>query len=336
MTFTPIDQERNLANKRRVSAALQAVIDGPAEQIEAALAAAYADGALTRSSHPVNDQHGAAAIAATFWRPLRHALPDVERRDWLIIGGVDSDSGLDHVAISGFYVGTFTNDLFDIPANRQSVKLRYNEMHRLENGVISKSWIWVDYLALMHQIGYWPVAPSLGAEGQWLAPRTQDALIFTPQDAAASMDDPDFSDLVGQIEFGPAPRAYEGGPYAAHGGTGAGLSIPAFSDVDPEIAFLVIMEALDLGSQAEAAKVGVVSRTAVAAVADARYLPAVDATIVGGVKDSSAPVVSAVLNSILGQWLPLIMSGEWTAQELLDATAEAYIEEATAQGFMGG
>ena len=33
----------------------------------------------------------------------------------------------------------------------------------------------------MHQIGYWPVAPSLGAEGQWLAPRTQDALIFTPQ-----------------------------------------------------------------------------------------------------------------------------------------------------------
>ena len=45
--------------------------------------------------------------------------------------------GLDHVAISGFYVGTFTNDLFDIPANRQSVKLRYNEMHRLENGKIS-------------------------------------------------------------------------------------------------------------------------------------------------------------------------------------------------------
>ena len=162
------------------------------------------------------------------------------------------------------------------------------------------------------------------------------AMAFTWASRAASMDDPDFSDLVGQIEFAPAPRAYEGGPYAAHGGTGAGLSIPAFSDVDPEIAFLVIMEALDLGSQAEAAKVGVVSRTAVAAVADARYLPAVDATIVGGVKDSSAPVVSAVLNSILGQWLPLIMSGEWTAQELLDATAEAYIEEATAQGFMGG
>ena len=186
MTYTPIDPERNLANKRRVSAALQAVIDGPPAQIEAALAAVYAEGVLTRSSHPVNDQCGVEAIASSFWRPLRHALPDVERRDWLVIGGVDSDSGADQVAISGFYVGTFTNDLFDIPANRQSVKLRYNEMHRLEDGQISKSWIWVDYLALMHQVGYWPIAPSLGAEGQWLAPRTQDALIFTPQDDAAS------------------------------------------------------------------------------------------------------------------------------------------------------
>ena len=93
MTFTPIDPERNLANKRMVRDALQAVIDGPPAQIEAALAAVSADGALTRSSHPVNDQHGVAAIATTFWRPLRHALPDLERRDWLVIGGVDTDSG---------------------------------------------------------------------------------------------------------------------------------------------------------------------------------------------------------------------------------------------------
>ncbi len=162
------------------------------------------------------------------------------------------------------------------------------------------------------------------------------AMAFTWASRAAAMDDPDFSDLVGQIEFAPAPRAYEGGPYAATGGTGAGLSIPAEMDADPEVAFLVIMEALDLASQAEAAKVGVVSRTAVAAVADARYLPAVDATISGGVEGSSAPAISVVLNPIFDQWLPRIMSGEMSAQELLAATAAAYTEEATAQGFIGG
>lgn len=162
------------------------------------------------------------------------------------------------------------------------------------------------------------------------------AIVHTWASRAAAMDDPDFSDYVGQINFAPAPSSVEGGPYAVTGGTGAGLSIPHVTDVDYETAFLVIMEALDLGSQVEAAKRGVVSRTAVAEVADARYLPAVDATINGGVNSSSAPVISAVYNAILGQWLPLIMSGEYTAQELLDATAEAYTEEATAQGFIGG
>lgn len=162
------------------------------------------------------------------------------------------------------------------------------------------------------------------------------AIVHTWASRAAAMDDPDFSDYVGQIDFAPAPSSVEGGPYAVTGGTGAGLSIPAVSDVDPEVAFQVIMEALDLGSQAEAANVGVVSRTAVAEIAEARYLPAVDATINGGVNSSNAPVISAVYNAILAQWLPQIMSGEWTAQELLDATAEAYTEEATAQGFIGG
>ena len=162
------------------------------------------------------------------------------------------------------------------------------------------------------------------------------AIVHTWASRAAAMDDPDFSDYVGQIEFAPAPSSYEGGPYAVTGGTGAGLSIPHVNDVDYETAFLVIMEALDLGSQVEAAKLGVVSRTAVAEVADARYLPAVDATINGGVTGSQEPVVSVVYTAIMAQWLPQIMGGEMSAQELLDAAAEAYTEEATAQGFIGG
>ncbi len=186
MTFTPIEQVRNLANKRAVRAALQTLIEGPTEQIEKALAATHSEDALTRSSHPVNDQRGLAASAAALWQPLRRAFPDLERRDWLVIGGVDSESGAEHVAISGFYVGTFTAELFGIPANRQVVTLRYNEMHRLAEGRIVASCIFIDYLALLHQLGYWPLAPSLGAEGRWLAPRTQDGLLFAAQDASAS------------------------------------------------------------------------------------------------------------------------------------------------------
>ena len=161
------------------------------------------------------------------------------------------------------------------------------------------------------------------------------AIAHTWTSRAAAMDDPDFSDYVGQIEFAPAPRALPDGPHAAYTG-GAGFSIPHVTDVDHETAFLVIMEAVDLQSQTEASNYSTVSRLAVTEVTEARYIAAADATANNGVQISIEPVVGVVYNAIMGQWLPQIMSGEWTAQELLDAAAEAYTEEATAQGFIGG
>ncbi|MXV92288.1 MAG: extracellular solute-binding protein [Chloroflexi bacterium] len=160
------------------------------------------------------------------------------------------------------------------------------------------------------------------------------AMAFTWATRAAAMDDPDFSDYVGGIEFAPAPKAMADGLYGATGGTGAGLGIPANIDDDPDLVFQVILEALDAASQVEAAKLGVITRVSVAAEADARYLPAVFATIEGGVEGQNVPAIGAVLNPVFGQWLPQIMTGEMSAAELLDAAAEAYTAEATAQGFI--
>ena len=162
------------------------------------------------------------------------------------------------------------------------------------------------------------------------------AMIFTWASRAAAMDDPDFSDYVGGIEFAPAPRALADGPYAATGGTGAGLGIPANIDDDPDLVFQVLMEALDVQSQVGASAYGVISRNSVAAEADARYLPAVFETINGGVEGSSVAAIGAVLNGVLAQWLPQIVTGEMSAAELLDAAAEAYTAEATTQGFIEG
>ncbi len=162
------------------------------------------------------------------------------------------------------------------------------------------------------------------------------AMIFTWASRAAAMDDPDFSDFVGGIEFAPAPRALADGPYAATGGTGAGLGIPANIDDDPDLVFQVLMEALDVQSQVGASAYGVISRNSVAAEADARYLPAVFETINGGVEGSSVAAIGAVLNGVLAQWLPQIVTGEMSAAELLDAAADAYTAEATTQGFIEG
>ncbi len=69
------------------------------------------------------------------------------------------------------------------------------------------------------------------------------AMAFTWASRAAAMDDPDFSDFVGGIEFAPAPKATADGLYGATGG--AGLGIPANIDDDPELVFQVIREAMD-------------------------------------------------------------------------------------------
>jgi ABC-type glycerol-3-phosphate transport system substrate-binding protein len=162
------------------------------------------------------------------------------------------------------------------------------------------------------------------------------AMAFTWASRAAAMDDPDFSDFVGGIEFAPAPRATADGLYGATGGTGAGLGIPANIDDDPELVFQVILEAMDEETMLRGSNYGVITRQAVAAKADARYLPAVFATIAGGVEGTPVPAIGAVLNPILGQWLPQIVMGEMSAAELLDAAAEAYTAEATVQGFIEG
>jgi ABC-type glycerol-3-phosphate transport system substrate-binding protein len=162
------------------------------------------------------------------------------------------------------------------------------------------------------------------------------AMAFTWASRAASMDDPDFSDYVGGINFAPAPRAIAGAPYASTGGTGAGLGIPSNIDDDPDLVFQIILEAMDEETMLRGSNYGVITRKAVAAVAEARYLPAVFETIAGGVVGSEAPAIGAVLNPVLGQWLPQIMTGEWSSADLLDAAAEAYTAEATAQGFIEG
>ena len=160
------------------------------------------------------------------------------------------------------------------------------------------------------------------------------AMAFTWASRAAAMDDPDFSDYIGGIEFAPAPRATADGMYGATGGTGAALGIPANIDDDPDLVFQVILEAMDHESQERASQVGVITRGAVAETADARYLPAVFATIAGGVTGQNVPAIGAVLNPVLGQWLPQIVTGDMSAAELLDAAAAAYTAEATTQGFI--
>ncbi len=151
---------------------------------------------------------------------------------------------------------------------------------------------------------------------------------------AANMDDPEKSDFVGGIGFAPAPAPNPGGPLGGSAFLDA-YSIPANTDVDPEIAFQVIMEAIDFQSQLEAAEHGIVIRTSVGgAGGGARYQEAASQTIEEGVGALPANAAFPLAQAALGNWLPLVGSGELTPEEALQNAADEYLAEAIVQGFV--
>ena len=149
-----------------------------------AIAATYTEDAVFHGTHPVNDLVGRAAIQREFMEPLRRALPDVERREGILAGGVFQ--GRELVACYGHYLGTFAADWFGIPATQQALLVRYCEAHELVDGMIVRSYVYLDYLDIMRQAGYWPLAPSLGQEGVWQHPMTNDGVLLTAQDETTS------------------------------------------------------------------------------------------------------------------------------------------------------
>ncbi len=151
---------------------------------------------------------------------------------------------------------------------------------------------------------------------------------------AANMTDPERTapELLDLIAYAPAPRATEDGPRAGSAWNDF-YFIPATSTVDPDIVFRVIMEAIDAESQQRAAAVGSPTRTS-SAEFGGPYLPAANTTIAEGIGNyDKNPAVNIVITK-LGEFLPLVGTGDLTPQEALDMAAEAYIEEATAQGFI--
>ena len=111
--------------------------------------------------------------------------------------------------------------------------------------------------------------------------------------------------------------------------------IPAMTTNDPDLVFRIIMEAADERSQREAAEVGMATRVS-AAQFGGPYQEAAVQTIAEGIGNYDKNPAVNIAIKMLEEFLPLVYIGDMTAQEALDAAAEAYIEEATEQGFIDG
>ena len=174
----------HVANKRAVFSAMLAIAESSPAALGANLARIYHPDAQWRGSHPWNELSGVEAIEHNVWAPLLQSFPDLERRDDILIGG--EYEGRVYVGAVGHLAGSFRRDWNGVPATDQVVYWRYGEFHQMSGGRIIQSTVLLDVLDFIRQAGFWPLAPSLGQEGQWAGPHSADGLLLTPQDEVVS------------------------------------------------------------------------------------------------------------------------------------------------------
>lgn len=136
--------------------------------------------------HPFGTLRGPDAFLNSCLIPLHQAMPDLERRDMILLAGTTPE-GQEWVGTMGQYMGTFLAPFLDIPPTGGLAHMRYHEFFRIDDGkVVEMQAIW-DIPELMMQAGAWPMAPQLGAYLCTPAPMSGDGLHLSG-DGQATMD----------------------------------------------------------------------------------------------------------------------------------------------------
>jgi hypothetical protein len=173
------------AIREAVHRRLVAVAEAEPSGLQAAIDRLARPDTTWRVAHPINALSGNSAAMAKAYGPLKAAMPDLERRDTIFVGG--TYQGRTYLAAVGHYCGTMRHDWLGIPATNTPIYLRYGEVYEidLDGRVVVATLLW-DVLDVMRQAGVWPLAPMLGSAEMWPAPLTADGVRFAPSDGDQS------------------------------------------------------------------------------------------------------------------------------------------------------
>ncbi len=184
----------------------QALYDYDPGDVQRSLSRVFASDAHVQLAYPLEDPGGPDGLYREGYRPLHNAIPDLERRETIVIAG-SPDNNSQWVGCAGYYTGTFVKPWLDIPPTGHQVAMRFHEFFRIEDKrAVEMQALW-DIPEVMLQAGVWPMAPSLGREWQVPGPATQDGVIASAQDDAVTAGSCKLvSDMLGAL-----------GNYAEHG-----------------------------------------------------------------------------------------------------------------------
>ncbi|WOH35781.1 ester cyclase [Thalassotalea fonticola] len=174
-------QDVHLAHKQLLQPLRNALYDFDETVVSSELEHAFAKDAKVKLAFPFEDLAGAQGLFEQAYLPLYRAIPDLERRETIVMAGESAD-GSHWLGCCGYYTGSFEKNWLDIPPTGHQVAMRFHEFFRIENNqVVEMQAIW-DIPELMMQANAWPMVPSLGREWHVPGPATQDGLLMMPRD----------------------------------------------------------------------------------------------------------------------------------------------------------
>lgn len=173
--------DRHTANKAVLKPLRAAMYDFSEAGVRSALEHVLATDATCRLAHPLGEMTGPQELWQNAFAPLADAIPDIERRDYIVMAGPDGE-GADWVGCGGYYTGVMTGPWLEIPPTGHVVHMRFHEFYRFRDGrVVEIQALW-DIPEVMMQARAWPMAPSLGREWHVPGPATEDGLVPGPWD----------------------------------------------------------------------------------------------------------------------------------------------------------
>lgn len=137
-----------------------------------------------RGLHPFHEQAGAADVMSSFWTPLLASFNALQRRETIFFAGENDCDGFatTWTCSMGHFKALFDQEWLGIRATRKTVMIRYAEFHRVDDGKIAETALFIDILDIIHQAGLWPLPPMTAAAFVHPGPLTNDGQLFDAQD----------------------------------------------------------------------------------------------------------------------------------------------------------
>ncbi len=177
-------KRKTLESKKLFKDYLDAFAFGTHDGHATAVERAFAPDAVINAVHPFDRLEGPGAFLEALVLPLQRAFDAFHRRDYIVMAG--QFGGADWVSATGHFAGLFAHDWLGIRATGKLAFIRVGEFHKMVDGLIVESYIFLDIPEFLISLGRWPLATNPGYDGMIPGPLTHDGISLVEADTEAS------------------------------------------------------------------------------------------------------------------------------------------------------